>query len=223
VISYTCPRCRAFLTAYDDEVGTKKSCAVCGQRLLIPGPHLPATDKTVLGESVGPPSPRPPDPPVVRPAADEFEDNFDPPPVRPSRRRPPPPARHRRHRDEYDDDDDRYPARRRSAHDDDDDDDDDGYDDDRYRPRRYRRTESVSGAAIAALVLGIVSIPISCIPLFGGIVGLVGLILGAVALNERDSSAGSRGMGTAGLICSIIGVILSLFFFLFFLAEPRWF
>lgn len=109
-------------------------------------------------------------------------------------------------RDRYDDDDrddrDDRPRRRR----DDDEDDrprrrrDDGDDDD--RPRRSRRrydddfdrrpASSGNGMAVASLILGIVSF---CI---GPVTGIVGLILGLVALRKPSG----RGMAITGIILS---------------------
>jgi DNA-directed RNA polymerase subunit RPC12/RpoP len=49
MISYACPKCRAFLTAHDDKAGTKHACPTCGQRLQVPAGRA----KTVLGDLVG--------------------------------------------------------------------------------------------------------------------------------------------------------------------------
>ncbi len=62
--------------------------------------------------------------------------------------------------------------------------------------------------AVASLILGIVSIVFSFIPAFnviGLILGIVGLVLAIVAKNKAPS-----GMATAGLICSIVGIALTL-------------
>mgnify|MGYP004510625471 CR=1 FL=1 len=59
--------------------------------------------------------------------------------------------------------------------------------------------------AVAALVLGIVSVVFAFIPGFywiGLITGVIGIILGALAKKQA-----SNGMATAGLVCSIIGVV----------------
>lgn len=61
---------------------------------------------------------------------------------------------------------------------------------------------------VAALVLGIVAIVFSLLGLgvpVGVICGLVGVILGALA---KKSNPGS-GLATGGLVCSIIGTVLS--------------
>ncbi len=59
--------------------------------------------------------------------------------------------------------------------------------------------------AVAALVLGIVSIVFSFIGLFwlGLILGIVGIVLGILAKKQNPT-----GMATAGLVLSIIGVVL---------------
>lgn len=61
--------------------------------------------------------------------------------------------------------------------------------------------------AIASLVLGIVSLAfLLFLPVVSPIVGLVGIILGAMARKNTEQ----HGMATAGLVCSIIGLVLSL-------------
>lgn len=69
-----------------------------------------------------------------------------------------------------------------------------------------------SGKAIAAMVLGICSIPAACMSY--GILGLpcavIGLILWHLAKKELAGSTGSAaGMNTAGLVTSIIGLSFS--------------
>lgn len=63
--------------------------------------------------------------------------------------------------------------------------------------------------AVASLVLGIVSLVFACIPglgWLGGLIGIVGIILGA--LGRKDPA--KKGMATGGLVCSIIGTVLGL-------------
>ena len=65
--------------------------------------------------------------------------------------------------------------------------------------------------AVGALVLGIVSLVFSFIPVLGWIaiiVGIVGVVLGALAKKNPEG----QGMATAGLVMSIIGTILGLIF-----------
>lgn len=63
---------------------------------------------------------------------------------------------------------------------------------------------------VASLVLGIISIVCGIVlPGFqwvGAIVGLIGIILGAQGRKNPEK----KGIATAGLVCSIIGFILSI-------------
>lgn len=66
---------------------------------------------------------------------------------------------------------------------------------------------------VASLVLGIISIVIS----FGGVglqwvgilPGLIGVILGVQGRKDPDN----RGLATGGLVCSIVGLVLCLIFY----------
>lgn len=63
-----------------------------------------------------------------------------------------------------------------------------------------------NGLAVASMVLGIVSIVFAFLFVWIGLIaGIVGIIL---AVMSRKNPA-KKGMGTAGLICSIIGVAIS--------------
>ncbi len=57
--------------------------------------------------------------------------------------------------------------------------------------------------AIAGLVLGILSIPSAILPLIGIPMGILGVVYSIKGKRQ------SEGMGVAGLICSIIGLIFS--------------
>ena len=66
--------------------------------------------------------------------------------------------------------------------------------------------------AVASLVLGIISIVCSFIGgvnWVGAILGIVGIVLGVLGKKKTPEKAG---MATAGLVMSIIGVVLSLIF-----------
>ena len=61
---------------------------------------------------------------------------------------------------------------------------------------------------VASLVLGIISLVFSFagvgVQWIGAIIALPGIVLGAIARKKPET----RGIGTAGLVCSIIGFIL---------------
>lgn len=69
---------------------------------------------------------------------------------------------------------------------------------------------------VASLVLGIIAIVIGvfsagALGWLGGLLGIVGIVLGA--LGKKNAPEEKRGMATAGLVCSIIGTILCLLFY----------
>lgn len=72
---------------------------------------------------------------------------------------------------------------------------------------------STPGLAIAALVMGILSIVLSCCCGVGIIFGIAGLIMSIVA-NKQNKS----GVGTAGLVCSIIGIVFSCISMIYYFA-----
>lgn len=80
-----------------------------------------------------------------------------------------------------------------------------------YKNNILLRKESNRG--IASLVLGIASLVCgSFLPglqWIGSITGLIGIILGALGRKKSEK----KGIATAGLVCSIIGFVLSTIFF----------
>lgn len=67
--------------------------------------------------------------------------------------------------------------------------------------------------AVASLVLGILSIIFSFfggINLIGAILGIIGIVLGT--LGRKDES--KKGLATGGMVCSIIGTILCVIFYI---------
>lgn len=76
-----------------------------------------------------------------------------------------------------------------------------------YNPQPANNNSEKKGLAIASLVLGIVSLTICCC--FGWLPGIIGAILGIVALVKQH---GGRGMAIAGLITSILGFLIGIYF-----------
>ncbi len=76
----------------------------------------------------------------------------------------------------------------------------------------FRQVESEGtpgkGAGIASLILGIISLALFCIPVFPAIVALVGMIFGIVSISKSGKAGKKSGLGIAGLICSIIGIVI---------------
>lgn len=68
---------------------------------------------------------------------------------------------------------------------------------------------------VASLVLGIIAIAVGLFSFglfgwLGAIIGIVGIILGV--LGKKASK--QKGLAIAGLVCSIIGTVVSLFFYI---------
>jgi hypothetical protein len=67
-----------------------------------------------------------------------------------------------------------------------------------------------SGVAIAALVLGVLSIPLSFTIYLGLLVGLLGVGLGVAGLvATRAGRRSGRGMALAGLVTGLIGLVFA--------------
>jgi hypothetical protein len=67
--------------------------------------------------------------------------------------------------------------------------------------------------AIAALVCGIVAIPMYCG--IGLILGVLGLVFGIISMRKIDRSGGTltgRGMALAGAICGGVGLAINVLF-----------
>lgn len=77
-----------------------------------------------------------------------------------------------------------------------------------------------NGFQIASLIVGILSIVCCCWGLFSIILAIAGIIL-AIVGNKK----GKHGVGTGGLVCSIIGLVLAVILFAFsyftFISLPR--
>ncbi|HIU74907.1 MAG TPA: DUF4190 domain-containing protein [Candidatus Pelethocola excrementipullorum] len=67
-----------------------------------------------------------------------------------------------------------------------------------------QQPQGSSGLSIASMVLGILSIVFSCLGL-GWILGVIGLILGIVAIFNKNQG---RGMAIAGITTSAISILL---------------
>lgn len=65
-----------------------------------------------------------------------------------------------------------------------------------------------NGVAIAALVLGLLSIPLGFI-IVGGALGVIAVVLGLIGLSKARSLGGSgRGLAIGGIITGLIGIVI---------------
>lgn len=72
-------------------------------------------------------------------------------------------------------------------------------------------TNAGKGLGIAGLILGIVGLIsafIPCLATWAILLCVVGIILSAVSISKAKKGNGSKGMGKAGLILSIIGAVV---------------
>lgn len=74
----------------------------------------------------------------------------------------------------------------------------------------YPQPTAGNGKAIAALVLGILSIVLCWLLIFDAVFVILGLIFGLIALGEsRSRHTGGRGFAVAGLVCTVVGALLA--------------
>lgn len=64
-----------------------------------------------------------------------------------------------------------------------------------------------SKLAITSLVLGVLSLPLVFIPVLGPVCAAVGLVLGLVGIAGAQRKNLRRGIGIAGIILSVVGLI----------------
>lgn len=71
------------------------------------------------------------------------------------------------------------------------------------------------GLAITSLILGILSFLGGWV-ILGGILGIVGLVLGIVALRKTKTGGGGKGLAITGIVFSSLGILISLAMLVFF-------
>ena len=78
-------------------------------------------------------------------------------------------------------------------------------------PYPMMQPKKTDGKSVASMILGIISIVFSCSYGFGLIPGIVGLILAIISRKEeaKRNETNNNGTTMAGLICSIIGIAIS--------------
>lgn len=68
-----------------------------------------------------------------------------------------------------------------------------------------------NGLAVAALIVGILSLCAAFVPVVGVVVGLVAVVMAILGMNKaKKGLAGQRGLAVGGLITGAIGLILGL-------------
>lgn len=74
----------------------------------------------------------------------------------------------------------------------------------------YVQPRTGNGKAIAALVLGLASIPLCFVSILDAALIVPAVILGLIALGEsRSGRTGGRGLAIAGVACAVVGAVLA--------------
>lgn len=91
-----------------------------------------------------------------------------------------------------------------------------GYYNPNYGQNQYQKpvTNQPNGLAIAGMILGILSIPASCCYGIGALLGLIGLVLSLLS-KKKGIDTGYSGMAIAGIVTSVIGIIIAILFWIF--------
>ena len=93
-----------------------------------------------------------------------------------------------------------------------------GYSQNSYYPPQYNPPKKNDGKAVAGLILGIISIVSGCSG-SGVLFGILGIVFSCMsrkeAKNNPNGTTGNSGLATGGLICSIIGIVISVIMILF--------
>ncbi|MFN2518734.1 MAG: DUF4190 domain-containing protein [Jatrophihabitantaceae bacterium] len=77
---------------------------------------------------------------------------------------------------------------------------------------QYPQPRTGNGKAIAALVLGILSIVFFWTTIFDVIPVALGIIFGFLGLSDVKRGSGGRGMAISGLVCAVVGAVLATVF-----------
>ncbi len=81
--------------------------------------------------------------------------------------------------------------------------------------------QKLNGFSLTSMILGIFGILSSCTVILGGIFGALGLIFGIIGLSQQKSgrfTGSSKGFGIAGVVTSIVSLLLVIIFVLLVVA-----
>ena len=72
------------------------------------------------------------------------------------------------------------------------------------------------GIAIAGFIVGLIGLLTFWVPYLGAVLSIVGLILSILGMRAANERNAPKGFAIAGLVCSIIGVLLGVFWTIVF-------
>ena len=79
-----------------------------------------------------------------------------------------------------------------------------------FVPEQQPPQQQGNGIAVAGMVLGICALVFCWIPFLNWVLGLLGIIFGALGISRGNKVGTGKGMALAGLICGIIGSLLGI-------------
>lgn len=80
-----------------------------------------------------------------------------------------------------------------------------------YKTAPYKTATGSNGKAVAALVLGIISILMCWTSVLDAVLAIPAVVFGIVGLNEANRSGGTgKSMAIAGLVCGAVGAVLAI-------------
>ena len=86
----------------------------------------------------------------------------------------------------------------------------------------YQQQQQGNGMAVAAMVLGIIALVLFWVPVLNWILGLLGIVFGAVGMSKAGKIGGrGKGMALAGLITGLVGALLGVLFVLWAVFAVR--
>jgi len=71
------------------------------------------------------------------------------------------------------------------------------------------------------MILGIIGLALCWIPIFGWLVAVVGIVLGAIGWSRANKGARGKGMAITGVVCGIIGLLAGAVFFVFTMVAVK--
>jgi lysylphosphatidylglycerol synthetase-like protein (DUF2156 family) len=79
-----------------------------------------------------------------------------------------------------------------------------------------------NGMAVAALVMGILAVVLCFIPFLSWILGLLGVIFGAVGMSKANKIGGKgKGLAITGLILGVLGLIIGVAIFIWAIQQAK--
>lgn len=85
-----------------------------------------------------------------------------------------------------------------------------------YTNQNYEEIpEEGKGFSVASIILSILSLLCCCVPGFGLMIGILGLIFGILGVKKQNNPL--SGLAIAGIIVSIIGILVGIYYLIYFI------